>query len=109
MDDVCTLVKEVISYDAYGRTVVTKTSREVFCRVSGITRSEFYAAASAGMNPEITITLSDFMDYEGEKLVEYDGQTYSVIRTYRNSERTGNMIELIVERKVGTMEVGESE
>lgn len=109
MDDVCRLIKEELTYDAYGRPVTVKTTREVFCKVGGITRSEFYAAAAAGITPEITITLSDFMDYEGEKLVEYDGQIYSIIRTYQNSDRTGNAIELIVERKVGTMEAGESE
>lgn len=109
MDDVCVLIKEKISYDDYGRTITENIPREVFCKVSGVTRSEFYAAAAANMNPEITITLSDHMDYEGEKLVEYDGHQYSVIRTYQNSERNGNMIELIVERKVGTMEDWESE
>lgn len=109
MDDICNLVKEAISYDEYGRTAKTKTTRQVYCKVFGITQSEFYAAAAANLNPEIKIRLSMFEDYEGEKLVEYRGDTFSVIRVYRNSESIGDAIELTLERKVGTMEAGESE
>lgn len=109
MDDICYLVKETIDYDDYGRPVTKQTRRQVFCRASSITRSEFYAAAAANLNPEITLRLSDFMDYEGEHLVVFHGQPYSVIRTYQNSESTGNAIELILERKIGTMEAGDSE
>ena len=109
MDDICYLIKETVGYDDYGRTVTEQTKRQVFCKAFGITRSEFYAAAAANLNPEITLRLSDFMDYEGEKLVEYHGQFFSVIRTYQNSESTGNALELILERKVGTMGAGESE
>ena len=109
MYDVCNLVKETISRDDYGRQVVHKTARQVYCRVYGVTQSEFYAAAAAGLNPELKIRLSMFKDYEGEKMVEYDGQNYSVIRVYRNSETIGDAIELTLERKIGTMEDGESE
>lgn len=109
MYDVCKLVKETITKDDYGRPVATRTAREVYCRVYGVTQSEFYAAAAANLNPELKIKLEMFMDYEGEKLVEYDGQMYSVIRVYRNSETTGDAIELTLERKIGTIGAGESE
>ena len=109
MYDVCNLVKETISPDDYGRQITTRTSRQVYCQVYGVTQSEFYAAAAAGLNPELKIRLSMFRDYEGEKLVEYDGQMYSVIRVYRNSESIGDAIELTLERKAGTAGGGESE
>lgn len=38
-------------------------------------------------------------DYNGEKLVEYNGETYAVYRTYLAKNDT---IELYVERKGGT-------
>ena len=109
MDSTCKLIKKATTgRDQYGNPQVTETEREVFCRVYGITRSEFYQAAVADLHPEITIRLSDFLDYEGEDMVEHDGIRYSVIRTYRDSgsfhHRDGmepNGIELILGRKVG--------
>lgn len=109
MDDVCKLIKrDTTGRDKYGNPEVTETEREVFCKVYGITRSEFYQAAVADLHPEITVRLSDFLDYEGEDLVEYRGIRYSVIRTYRDSgsfhHDSGmdpNAIELVLGRKVG--------
>ena len=40
------------------------------------------------------LVLADYLDYEGERLVEYNGQRYRVIRTYR----AGQSMELTVER-----------
>ena len=40
-----------------------------------------------------------FGDYEGESIVEYNGETYSVYRKYQTNTDT---IELYVERKGGT-------
>lgn len=112
MDDVCKLIAEDgVTTDEYLNEVPAYSEREVFCRVSGITRSEFYSAATADLQPEWTIRLSDFKDYNGEKLVEYDGEVYSVIRTYRDGgsfhSRGGlapNEIELIIGHKIGDTE-----
>lgn len=112
MDDVITLITETITgYDDNGNPQVTTTEREVFCRVYGITRSEFYQAAAVGLQPELTVRLSDYKDYEGEKTARYSGDLYSIIRTYRDSGslRGGgglNLggIELILERRIGDEE-----
>lgn len=109
MDDVCTLIKETTGgRDKAGNPVTTTTEREVFCQVYGVARTEFYSAATAGLHPEITFRLQDFVEYEGEKLIRYDGELYAVIRTYRDRgsyHGTGGMdpnaIELICERRVG--------
>ena len=113
MDDVINLVKETTAgYDIDGNEVPDRTKRQVFCKVFGVTRSEFYQAALAGLHPEIVVRLSDCADYEGEKLAEYNGVLYSVVRAYRDRSSTGagrayrngmdlNAIELVLERKVG--------
>lgn len=109
MDSVITLIKDgAITYDEYGNEIITQTERDVFCQVYGITRSEFYSAATANMQPEMTVRLTEAIDYEGEKTARYDGVLYSVIRTYRDQgsfHRGGGMsansIELILERKIG--------
>ena len=109
MDDVITLVKEQITgRDEYGNEIVEKTKREVFCQVYGITRSEFYAAATNDLHPEWTIRLADFRDYDGEKLAKFHNAFYDIIRTYRDGgsfhKGSGldlNGIELILQRRVG--------
>ena len=114
MDDVITLIKDgQIDYDEYGNEEITQTESDVFCQVFGVTRSEFYSAATANMHPDITIRLSDEIDYEGETTARFHGELYSVIRTYRDRgsmqhAKVGNYermpagaIELVLERKIG--------
>lgn len=114
MDDVITLVKETVTgHDEYGNEIFEKTKREVMCQIYGVTRSEFYQAATVDMHPEITARLSEAADYEGEMMAEYNGVPYVIVRTYRdrgsfqharngNYERNDpNSIELILERKIG--------
>lgn len=109
IDDVCTLIADKgTTVDEYLNEVSDYTEKEIFCRVSGITRSEFYAAATAGLEPEWTIHISDFRDYNGERLVRYKGQLYSVIRVYRDAgsfhSRGGmspNEVELIIGQRIG--------
>lgn len=106
IDDVITLIGQVIvNYDEYGNEVAVKTETKVLCQARSISRNEFYSAASAGLKPEWTITLSNGIDYHGEKLARYHGDLYSIIRTYRD----GDQIELTLERKVGNEERTESE
>ena len=110
LDGVCTLIGDgEITLDEYLNEVPTETEREVFCRVSSTFRNEFYQAATAGLRPEWTIRLSDFAEYQGEQKVRYNGEVYSVLRTYRDDgsfhNRGGmgpNELELIIGYKVGT-------
>ena len=84
--------------DEYGRWVATPTAKEVFCQVDSITRAEFFDGGRNGLNPEFKFTMF-FGDYNGESVVEYADNTYSVYRTYL---RRTDIIELYVERKGGT-------
>lgn len=109
MDDIITLIKEeIVGRDKYGNEIVKKTKRDVMCRVYGVMRSEFYAAAASDLNPEFTIRLSDYADYNEERLVKFHDTFYSVVRVYRDAgsfqhgEGFGpNGIELILEKKTG--------
>lgn len=56
-----------------GRTVCAETS--------GVGRTEFYKAASVGMNPKIIFTVSE-ADYAEEKIIKYEKKLFRVIRTY---------------------------
>lgn len=96
MDEVLTLIKTIQNVDEYGDPATVETRREVFARISSIGQKEFYQAQAVGLQPELKFVLSDYLDYEGEALVEHDGQRYRVLRTYR----TGLELELVVYREV---------
>lgn len=96
MDEILTLITTTQTTDEYGDTVTTETTREVFARISSIGQKEFYQAQAVGLQPELKFILSDYLDYEGENLVEHEGQRYRVLRTYR----TGMELELVVYREV---------
>lgn len=70
-----------------------ETRREVFARVDSIGMREFYAASSTDFHPEAKFVLVDYLDYDGEALVIYDGHPFRVLRTYRK----GQELELTVE------------
>lgn len=96
MDEILTLIKTTQSVDEYGDTATAETSREVFARISSIGQKEFYQAQAVGLQPELKFVLADYLDYEGETLVEHEGQRYRVLRTYR----TGQELELVCYREV---------
>ena len=96
--DVINLISESRTQDDYGRWIATKTSKQVMCQVDSITRAEFFEGGRNGLNPEFKFTMF-FGDYSGESIVEYQGKTYAVYRTYL---RRTDIIERYVERKGGT-------
>ena len=117
MDDVITLIKETVTgHDSNGNEIIQRTERELFCSVFGVTRSEFYRAATVGLRPELTVRLTEYTDYEDEEIARYDGTYYTVIRTYRNlgssstrlsgnDPRLGlNSIELVLAKRIGDAE-----
>lgn len=86
------------SYDEYGNEVQNITETEVFVMPRGVYNAEFYNAAQAGLHPSITFVLTNKADYNGEKVIEWEGQEYTVIRTDWNAQR--DSISLICEERV---------
>ena len=105
MDDVIKLVAETYTSDEARNQIPTNVEpHTVFCRVRSVGRSEYYAAAQAGLKPELVFTLSHFIDYQGEPEVLYTDWTgvekrYVVMRTYSVPDSTE--IEITVGEKVG--------
>lgn len=96
--DIVTLYAETVTRDKYGINHKSTTTREVFCKVDSVTRTEFFDAGRSGLNPEYRITMF-YGDYNGEYVVGYKGRLYSVYRTYLAKT---DIIELYVERQGGT-------
>lgn len=93
-NDVIKLISKTVTYDDYGYAVVTRTAREVFAEVKSVGMREKYEALQAGLNPELTFVLADYYDYQLEDEVEYQGEPYRVLRTYRD----GQTLEIVVTR-----------
>ena len=71
----------------------TKTERTVYCTVRSVGMNEAYQALANGLHPQFVFVLSDYADYENEKICKYNGVEYRIVRTYRNNQA----IELTVE------------
>ena len=67
-------------------TPVTEMAREVYCTVQSVSRSEFYTAMNAGIQPEYVFKLALAEDYQGERVVWYNGKKFRVIRTYMTED-----------------------
>lgn len=96
--NVIKLIKETRVQDDYGVWQPTRTARQVYANVLSTPQYEFFEAGRNGLKPAFKMTMFSG-DYEGESIIEYAGETYSVYRTYQTGTDT---IELYVERKGGT-------
>lgn len=76
--------------------------RKVYCEVRSISQTEAYQARATGLNPEYKLRLSHTFEYKGEKLCDFRGARYSIIRTYMD-EKDG--IELTIQRLEGNANV----
>lgn len=75
-----------------------ETTRNVFADVQTVTRAEWFEGGRNGLNPQYKFTMFK-PDYEGEEIVNYQGQQHAVYRTF---EPRTDEIELYCELKKGT-------
>lgn len=69
--------------------------RTVFCVARSVGMQEMYEALSHGFHPTWKFVLSQSFEYHGEKRLRYQGELYSIIRTYVND---ADEIELTAEK-----------
>ena len=97
-DGVATLIKYGEStYDDYGNEEITPELTEVFVQPRGVYQSEYYNAAQNGLKPSLALFIANKEDYDGQKVVVYEGREYSVIRVDWSAQRDG--ISLICEER----------
>ena len=98
-DSIATLKGEQITtYDEYGNESITYTDNEVYVMPRSVYNAEFYNAAQLGLHPSITFVLTNRADYNGERLIEFEGKMYNVIRTDWAAQR--DSISLICEERI---------
>ena len=92
-----TLISERYEEDEIGNMVPVETKQVILCNIKSVKSSEFYNAANTGLKPEKVFVVHPF-EYGDEKLIEFEGKKYSVIRTYQTGLEE---IELTCERVIG--------
>lgn len=128
MDDVITLVSYIKQKDDYGVDRDVPVTRDVLAQVHSTTRAEFFEAGRNGLNPAFMFTVFAG-DYAGETECRYNGDQYSIYRTYishgeektqisKNKNRISyrpyhtprsDYVELYVERKGGSNRINTAE
>lgn len=99
MDDVLKLLSQTMTKNKYGVDEPTISEKDVFCEVHSVSRSEVFEGGRNGLNPAFQFTIFA-EEYEGESIVEYNGKTFAIYRTYHIPGT--DYMELYVERKGGT-------
>lgn len=97
--EVAALIAETWTQDAFGVPTKTETSRDVFVAVDSVTRDEWFNGARQGLNPELRFRMFRF-DYAGETIIEYQGNRYTIYRTYYGRD---DVIELYTQRRQGNV------
>ena len=94
-----TLISPVMTEDEYGIPQPGEPERvDVLAGCESVSASEFFEAGRNGLRPEFRFTLF-FGDYDGQRIVEYNGKQYTVYRTYMGKSDT---VELYVQQKGAT-------
>lgn len=64
----------------------TDQERLVLCTVKKVRQSEYYQANNVGYRPELQFDLTLAADYHDERSLIYEGNEYTVIRTFDKPE-----------------------
>lgn len=94
-DNELVLIAQKFIEDEIGNQTPIETRKTVLCNVKSVGRNEFYSAATAGLRPSIVFAIHGY-EYDGEQVVEFEGERYNVIRTYSTDFEE---IELTCERR----------
>lgn len=95
-DHELTLIRQEIVKDDIGNQIPKEIETTVLCGLKSVGRNEFYSAAVTGLKPELIFVIHGY-EYNGEKIVKFEGKRYRVIRTYMTDFEE---IELICEKVV---------
>lgn len=91
-NEVIYLLSKQIEINDVGDQIETLQKAMRFAKVKSIGQAEFYQAQAQGLRPEIKFVLADYLDYNNQKELIYNGFRYDVLRTFRNEK---NEIEIV--------------
>lgn len=86
--DVCDLIETTAVTDEDGYETQLEKATRVFCSVNrGAVRTEFYEAMKSGVELTVTAELWE-SEYGGERLLDFEGSRYKVVRAYPTGHGT---------------------
>lgn len=95
--DVCDLVTKVYTKDSQGYETETETVKTVFCNwTEGVSQNEYYLSHKEGFEASASVEIVSF-DYSKQKIVDFNGVRYNVIRAF---QRRPDYVTLILEEVV---------
>lgn len=97
-DHELTLIGQTMGQDEIGNQIPVETETTILCGLKSVGRAEFYDAAATGLRPELVFVIHGY-EYNGERIVKFEGVRYNVIRTYQVDFEE---MELVCERVVGS-------
>lgn len=88
-----------VTYDSAGNEIMTYNTKLIYVQPRSVYSSEFYQAAQAGLHPSITFEITNRADYNGEKLLEWNGAEYDILR----ADWTGmkDKLRLVCQERIG--------
>lgn len=96
-ESTCLLIGKKTMVDENGVVQDSITTRtEVFCKVGGVYEKEFFDAYQSGIKAQLKLVIFRG-DYNGEMLVEFEDEIFSVYRRYPS----GDDMELYLRKDVG--------
>ena len=95
--DIIYLVEYNQEKDSLGIWHKNTIKNKVFCQVVSVNQTEWYEGSRKGLNPQYRFTVFRY-DYKGQERVEYNGEIYTIYRTYVDRNET---IDLYTELKKG--------
>ena len=96
-ESTATLRSTTYTLDSALNQVPVFEDREIFVKPRSVSRNDFYQAAQSGLKPSIVLVISTAEDYQGEKVVLYEGKEYTVLRVYQRPEK--DEVELTLEER----------
>ncbi|ASA25419.1 phage head closure protein [Paenibacillus donghaensis] len=77
--------------DVNGDPIITILRRRILGEKQSVRQSEFYQAAAAKLNPELVFVIWT-IEYASETKLEYNGLTYSIIRTFNKNGKETELV-----------------
>lgn len=83
--------------DSRGNPLYTTQKRGVLAKIESTPQSEFFNAGQSGIQSEFIFKVNP-IEYQGERLVEYEGEELKIYRKYRSEV---DVLELYAGKEIG--------
>lgn len=98
MESTAYLIRETYIEDSISQRIPKEEKIKLLCHTESIRQNEFFEAGRNGIKADLLI-VTQAVNYNNEKILEYDGERYGIYRTYRRP--SSDEIEIYAQWKGG--------